>query len=256
LSFNRAPSYKTREDDDGAGSTYDFGKVYENYGSEKGGNQQGDYYSPDPNHPYAEPPYASSNYGGGGARSHSPGPNGVLHQQHQQQQHSYQSQPRSHPSSHHNSQDFDVQTPRTQSPVQITQPTPSSHHPHPQGYVDTQVQPVNFNPQARGVSIAGRSEISTFYYNEHRDRASMADSHAGAFDLDEYARSSMFAPNAMNQQPHGNQQWQNQYAQQRSSRLDYLEEEVEDDAYDQHHQQQQQRNNSQNDHQGQRDWRR
>jgi hypothetical protein len=79
----------------------------------------------------------------------------------------------------------------------------------------------------------------------------MADSHAGAFDLDEYARSSMFAPNAMNQQ---NQQWQNQYAQQRSSRLDYLEEEVGDDAYPQQHSQNQR--NNQNDHQNQRDWRR
>lgn len=244
LSLNRAPSYKTREDDDGAGSTYDFGRAYENYGSEKGGHhqQQGDYFSPDPAHPYAEPPYASSNYGGGGARSHSPGPNGALGQQ---SQHSYRSQPRSHPSSHHNSQDFDTQTPRTQSPAHITQQQATS-------YGETQIQPVNFNPQARGVSIAGRSEISTFYYNEHRDRASMADSHAGAFDLDDYARSSMFAPNAMNQ-PSNQQQWQNQYAQQRSSRLDYLEEEVEDDAYSSH--QQPQRNN-QNDHQGQRDWRR
>lgn len=49
--------------------------------------------------------------------------------------------------------------------------------------------------QLRGVSVAGRSDVSTMYFGDDpsRDRISMADSHTGAFDLDEYSRQSMFA---------------------------------------------------------------
>lgn len=75
------------------------------------------------------------------------------------------------------------------------------------------------NPLARGVSVANRSDVTTFYYLEDRDRASVADSANGQFDLDDYTRASMMNPH-LNSQQH--QQFPSH--QRKGSTLDYLEE--------------------------------
>lgn len=252
LSLNRAPSYKTREDDDGAGSTYDFGRAYQ--------------YSPGPQQHYPAQ--------GVQGEFHGSSPSADLQQDYSDRQHSglqqqqqnpfaytknqVHSHDRSHPSSQHASLDYSAQhksethairqADSTSSLSAQRQAGRSEHQPH-----GSQIQPVNFNEETsssgvgaagaapnganlRGVSMAGRSDITTFYYND-RDRASVADSHAGAFDLDDHARASMFSGSNANLQ--SQHHWQNQQQQSRGSRLDYLEEadEEQEEEVDQRHQQ-------------------
>ena len=144
--------------------------------------------------------------------------------------------------------------------------TARSLSPQQQMHVPQQQQQQQRYPQGRGVSLAGRSEISTLYYPEDRDRRSVADSQHGAFDLDDDGQARMSAmglsahhghqqyPGYASHGPgHGHGQGQQSagpYWQQPLDMLDEAEEEVDEaraqpghhlHQHHQHQQQQQQR---------------
>ena len=106
-------------------------------------------------------------------------------------------------------------------------------------------------PAGRGVSVAGRSDVTTFYGVEDRDRQSMADSQAGAFDLDDYARMSAYQRASQQAGNGSGPYWANQGQSGRRSQLDMLDEE--DELQEEVHTQ---RHGQQPHHQQQQDWRR
>ena len=217
VSLNRAPSYKTQEDEH-AQMTYNFGQAYQsNSESQHGYSPQQQYnetrgnslYEEDRGHTYAEPPYAIDRYDLEQRDSY-----GFGRQEQQQQPYGSHQYPQ-HSSPH---------STRSQSPSYASEAQGHSQ-PQSRGFAPQPPSQSNLNPTARGVSIAGRSDITTYYGMEDRDRASMADSHAGAFDLDEYARASMFNPT---QQLNSHAHWQQQHNGQQEGRLEHLDEEDED----------------------------
>lgn len=264
--LGRAPSYKTNEDEmtynpagqqqnqrhDGAQYHHDD-QTYRSYNDEL---DLGGYYEPEPEHPYAEPPYAMQDVDshahrhGGDEHRRSPaggyrrddGSGNQYPPSTRQQQQTYQ---------HNSNRDLSgFSSQRSSSNATLTG-MPSARLQQQQQQDDAAYLPTHGNipsttvtpPAAipRGVSIAGRSEVSTFYYTEdqyHRDRASVADSHQGAFDLDDYARQSMFGgPGSGGSAPqggglHSQAQWQHQMEAQRGSRLEYLEEKEEEEDDD------------------------
>lgn len=235
LSLNDAPSYHTHPDEDAYGYAQSIGggvnpanpsNTYGAYEQRSRTTPPNRDYEPDPQHPYTDPPYVLDDMD-------------FTEGQHRQQ-HAYPycnaPQDSQYPSY--------VQQYRTDSPHQdqryqhqhngSTDFEDASHQELQQRYQQQHMQ--EGNPNARGVSVAGRSEISTMYFMDGRDRASMADSHMGAFDLDDYARQSVIPPSLRGStvwggpQSHGGQgSHQSSYAlQRRGSNLEYLQEENEE----------------------------
>ena len=238
VSLNRAPSYKTQEEDE-TDATYHFNQAYQGADSQYGHSLQHEqpdrgYFESDSRHPYPERPYPMDHYGLEQRDSYGFG-------QPQQQ--------------HHALTDIHQHRPSSYSPSQTRSHSPShslDSFSHSQLCTRDLTSPPHLqareNPTARGVSVTGRSDITTFYYNEDRDRASMADSQAGAFDFDDYSRASTFnAPQQLDSHAH----WQQRQQGLGGNRLSHMAEEVEDEAL-----QQQQHSYPQQHHDDQRDWRR
>jgi hypothetical protein len=262
-SLNDAPSYHTHDDAYGYAQSIAGGpnpanptNAYGIYEHRRASPPNRDY-EPDPQHPYADPPYVLDDLD-------------FTEDAHAQPPH-----PQRYPYGNGQTQESNasqyppyVQQYRTASPQQEQQyhhqsnrsrdSEPASHQELQQRYRQQQLQ--EDNPNARGVSVAGRSEISTMYFMDERDRTSMADSHMGAFDLDDYARQSVIPPSLRGStvwggpQSHGAQgNHQSSYAlQRRGSNLDYLQEENEENL-DEDSQRRQHRPTTQ---QTQLDWRR
>lgn len=239
-------------------------------------NDQNGYFEPTPQHPYSEPPYAMSEPGDGGRYSphggHPANTGGGMYPPTQQY---YQGYPpvgpgpdqmqtnRSHPYSGYThssrpSQEsiipYQQQGSRSHTPSRsrdlVTSPTTipqirTSRSPSPpSGQPQSQLR----HPVGRGVSVAARSDVTTFYGLEDRDRQSMADSQAGAFDLDDYARMSAYQRASAAGGQGGGYWAQGQSG--RRSQLDMLDEEDELQEEVQTHRPPQQH------HQPQRGWRR
>lgn len=253
LSLNEAPSYHTHPDEDNYGYAQSIGggvnsaNPSNTYGayeprtrSPPYHQQQQRHYDPDRQHPYTDPPYVLDDLD----FDNDP----YAHQQQQQQYdpaYAYQQQPSGQGSDQYPPyiQQYRTESPHQQSYQQHDDRSrdlaPASHHDIQQRY-QQQSQPhqQQGNSTARGVSVAGRSDVTTMYFMDDRDRQSMADSHIGAFDLDDYARQSVIpsslrgstvwgGANAGTGGGHGNHQ---SYAlQRRGSNLEYLQEENEED---------------------------
>lgn len=256
LSLNEAPSYHTNPEEDNYGYAQSVGggginsvnpsNAYGSYEprtrSPPHQQQQQRLYDPDPQHPYTDPPYVLDEL------DFHQNPYALEQQQKQYPQgYPYEQQRGAQGSDQYPPY---IQQYRTESPHQ--QPyqqqdnrprdlAPSSHQDIQQRYQQqsqSQQYQQSGNPNARGVSVAGRSDVTTMYFMDDRDRQSMADSHMGAFDLDDYARQSVIPPslrgstvwggaNAGTGGGHGNHQ---SYAlQRRGSNLEYLQEENEED---------------------------
>lgn len=262
VSLSDAPSYHTHADEDvygyaGTGAnpanpTNAYG-VYEHRRASPPNRE----YEPDPQHPYADPPYVLDDLDfAEDPHVQPPHPqrypygNGQIHDSASSQYPPYVQQYRT--ASPEQEQQYQHQSSRSRDLE------PASHQDLQQRYHQQQVQ--DGNPNARGVSVAGRSEISTMYFMDGRDRTSMADSHMGAFDLDDYARQSVIPPSLRGSTVWGGPQsnggqgnHQSAYAlQRRGSNLDYLQEENEENLDEES----QRRHNRPTTQQTQLDWRR
>lgn len=260
LSLNDAPSYHTNPEEDHYAYAHSLGgdinpmnpsNAYGAYQprTRSPGQHQQQHYDPDPQHPYADPPYVLEDL------DFTQGPyNAQQQQQYTQGGYPYEQQ---------EAQGSDqyppyIQQYRTESPHQQQDLAPSSHQDIQQRYQQYNQQP-QANPNARGVSVAGRSDVTTMYFMDDRDRQSMADSHMGAFDLDDYARQSVIPPSLR-----GSTVWgganagaggghQSYALQRRGSNLEYLQEENEEDLREDEDRSRRQNGTNQN---HQQDWRR
>lgn len=241
--------------------------------------QQG-YFEPTPQHPYSEPPYAMSeggdqldgrfslrshaggayppqqqyyqNYPSGGhgthaGYTHSSRPSQESNLAYQQHRPGQQAHSRSHTPSR--SRDL-IASPTTIIPQIHTSRSPSPPSSSQQQQGGPPQAQLRY-PAGRGVSVAGRSDVTTFYGVEDRDRQSMADSQAGAFDLDDYARMSAYQRASQQAENGAGEYWANQGQSGRRSQLDMLDEEdeLQEEVHTQRHAQQPR-------HQQQQDWRR
>ena len=236
-------------------------------------------YEPSPDHPQAEPPYAMSEAGDAGRNDGRYSPRtdgGDAYPPNQQYYQSYRSDGQQQPqqqSQHHGgyphssypSQDLtnpyaqyasSQQGSRSHTPSRSRDLVTSPTTPIPQIHTSRSPSPPNQASQAqlrypagRGVSLAARSDVTTFYALEDRDRQSIADSQAGAFDLDDYARMSAYQRASQQAGNNAGQYWA-QGTSGRRSQLDMLDEE--DELQEEVHTQRQ----GQHHHQQPQDWRR
>lgn len=249
LSLNEAPSYHTHAEDDNYGYAQSVGggvnpanpsNTYGAYGARERISPQNRQYEPDPEHPYTDPPYVldeldftQDSYRQQTSYGQQYPHEGQLPPQHGQSQYPpYAQQYRSESPQQYHLYDSQQRQHGDDRPRELT---PSSHQDLQQRY-QQQTQQSGANPTARGVSVAGRSDVTTMYFMDERDRQSMADSHMGAFDLDDYARQSVIPPSLRGSTVWGGANAGNPHQsyglQRRGSNLEYLQEENEENSED------------------------